>query len=64
MKEVKKTGQYIRGSYNIIMVNPFDANFFKFLIGFICILLVSFGVLYIANSYNQEAIPAAAQIDR
>jgi hypothetical protein len=34
------------------MVNPFDHNFFKFFVGFIFILVVSFGVLYIAGSYS------------
>ena len=31
------------------MVNPFDRNFFKFLIGFICVLLASFAVLYLVG---------------
>ena len=43
------------------MVNPFDANFFKFLAGFIFILMCSFGVLYLANSYNQTPSQAAVQ---
>jgi len=33
------------------MVNPFDKSFFKFVIGFGCILLVSFAVLYVAGKY-------------
>jgi len=33
------------------MVNPFDKSFFKFLIGFAIILLVSFGVLYLVGNY-------------
>ena len=34
------------------MVNPFDRNFFKFLIGFICVLLASFVVLYFVGRYS------------
>lgn len=34
------------------MKNPLDKNFFKFLIGFICILATSFGFLYIAGAYG------------
>jgi len=34
-----------------IMVNPFDKSFFKFLIGFACILLLSFVVLYLVGNY-------------
>jgi len=33
------------------MVNPFDRNFFKFLIGFACILVLSFVVLYLVSLY-------------
>ena len=34
------------------MTNPFDHNFFKFLIGFVCILLASFTVLYLVGMYG------------
>ena len=34
-----------------IMVNPFDKTFFKFLIGFACILILSFAVLYFVGRY-------------
>ncbi|MDB5239191.1 MAG: hypothetical protein JWO00_526 [Candidatus Parcubacteria bacterium] len=33
------------------MVNPFDSSFFKFLLGFICILLLSFTVFYFVGKY-------------
>ena len=33
------------------MVNPFDKSFFKFLIGFAVILVVSFVILYVASTY-------------
>ncbi len=33
------------------MVNPFDNSFFKFLLGFICILVISFTVIYLAGIY-------------
>jgi hypothetical protein len=33
------------------MVNPFDKSFFRFLIGFACILILSFVVLYVAGQY-------------
>ncbi|MFA6458779.1 MAG: hypothetical protein WCV79_00035 [Candidatus Paceibacterota bacterium] len=46
------------------MVNPFDVNFFKFLAGFLCILMASFGVLYVANSYTEPASPAALERSR
>jgi hypothetical protein len=34
------------------MVNPFDRNFFKFFIGFVIILLMSFAVLYVVQAYS------------
>ena len=34
------------------MVNPFDNSFYKFLIGFICILSISFTILYFVSSYE------------
>ena len=36
------------------MNNPFDNTFFKFLIGFIFILLVSFSILYFASEYKKH----------
>jgi hypothetical protein len=36
------------------MVNPFDRNFFKFLLGFIIILISSFALLYIVNVYRLQ----------
>lgn len=33
------------------MVNPFDKSFFKFLIGFASILLLSFAAVYAAGTY-------------
>lgn len=35
------------------MVNPFDGSFFKFFLGFVCILILSFIVLYIAGQNLQ-----------
>ena len=35
------------------MVNPFDRNFFKFFLGFVCILSISFCILYIVGQYSQ-----------
>ena len=35
------------------MVNPFDRNFFKFLFGFLCILVLSFALFYIVGRYGQ-----------
>ncbi len=34
------------------MVNPFDRNFFHFLIGFSLILCFSFSVLYFTGKYS------------
>jgi hypothetical protein len=36
------------------MVNPFDRNFFKFFIGFVCIIAVSFLVVTIASQYESS----------
>ncbi len=33
------------------MINPFDANFFKFLGGFMLILGISFAILFITQSF-------------
>ena len=35
------------------MVNPFDRTFFKFFLGFITILLLSFCVLFFANQSTE-----------
>ncbi|GEM_PF-4842686 len=37
------------------MNNPFDGTFFKFLIGFVLILFVSFGIIYLASQYKSNA---------
>ena len=43
------------------MVNPFDRNFFKFFLGFVCILSFSFCILYIVGQYSAtEEIQQAA----
>jgi hypothetical protein len=34
------------------MINPFDKNFFKFLIGFVCILCFSFAMLFFVSRYG------------
>jgi hypothetical protein len=34
------------------MVNPFDKNFFHFLIGFLLILCFSFSVIYFTGKYS------------
>jgi hypothetical protein len=34
------------------MINPFDKNFFRFLLGFTCILVFSFSVLYFTGIYK------------
>jgi len=44
------------------MVNPFDKNFFKFFIGFVCILCVSFGILYIVGRFTDDG--TTASVDR
>ena len=36
------------------MANPLDHNFFKFLIGFICILGISFGLIYVVGTYSAQ----------
>jgi hypothetical protein len=33
------------------MVNPFDRNFFKFLLGFLVILAASWSVIYFVGRY-------------
>ncbi|GEM_PF-883460 len=50
-----------------MVINPFDRNFFKFFIGFICMLTMSFAVLYVVGRYtdpnNKQTAskPAAAK---
>lgn len=34
------------------MSNPFDQNFFKFLLGFTFILITSFTILFLVGSYS------------
>jgi hypothetical protein len=36
------------------MVNPFDKDFYKFFIGFVCILCVSFGILFVVGKYARS----------
>lgn len=36
------------------MVNPFDNNFFKFLLGFVCILVFSFALLFFIERYSNH----------
>ncbi len=50
------------------MTNPFDKNFFNFLLGFVLILCGSFAVLYITGVYKDihdsaraTAIPVSPQ---
>ena len=40
------------------MVNPFDRNFFKFLIGFIGILFFSLGVIFLVSHYTTPNVQA------
>lgn len=43
------------------MVNPFDRSFFKFFIGFICILTLSFAIIYVVGRYAlSDERPSAA----
>jgi hypothetical protein len=45
------------------MINPFDNTAMKFFIGFILILLASFALLYISNTYSGNTnIEAAASL--
>ena len=34
------------------MVNPFDKSFFKFLLGFALILIMSFAIIYFATQHS------------
>jgi hypothetical protein len=42
------------------MVNPFDRNFFKFFIGFVCILGLSFLILYVVGQWGGSLDQQAA----
>jgi hypothetical protein len=44
------------------MVNPFDRNFFKFFIGFVCILCFSFGVLFAVGYYSNSNSRASSAV--
>jgi hypothetical protein len=46
------------------MVNPFDRNFFKFFIGFICILVLSFAILYIVSQWGDSLDQQTASMFR
>ena len=46
------------------MVNPFDRNFFKFFIGFVCILALSFGVLYFVGRYSASPSATKASVSK
>ncbi len=51
----------IRVVYYPHMVNPFDRNFFKFLLGFLVILAASWSVIYFVGRYAANA-PAQATL--
>ena len=34
------------------MINPFDRDFFKFLMGFLTILCISFAIFFFVNKYS------------
>jgi hypothetical protein len=45
----------VKACYNICnMVNPFDRTFFRFLLGFTLILVVSFAILFFVEQYSSE----------
>jgi hypothetical protein len=46
------------------MVNPFDRNFFKFFLGFVCILALSFLVLYLVGQWGSDIDSRAALLGR
>ncbi|MBU6231950.1 hypothetical protein KGP36_04780 [Patescibacteria group bacterium] len=46
------------------MTNPFDRNFYRFFIGFICILCVSFAVLYFVGRYGMGAASPSASVEK
>ena len=44
------------------MVNPFDQNFFKFLLGFTCILIGAFAFIYLIQHYGPGLESKAAAL--
>ncbi len=46
------------------MTNPFDQNFLKFFVGFVFILAISFGVLYVVGTYSRSADDRATVIQK
>jgi hypothetical protein len=44
------------------MVNPFDRNFFKFFIGFLCILAISFAIMYFVGKWGDSLDKQAASL--
>lgn len=44
------------------MRNPFDKNFFRFLLGFSFILVASFAVLFFAGRYSIELDEQASSV--
>ena len=44
------------------MVNPFDRTFFRFLLGFGIILIVSFAILYFVGKYSAAIDRNAAAV--
>jgi len=36
------------------MINPFDRDFFKFFVGFVCILSFSFCILYVVGQFTRD----------
>jgi hypothetical protein len=50
--------------YNTLMVNPFDRSFFKFFIGFVCILCFSFGVLFVVGYYSNSGAASPVEASK
>ncbi|MEA2715426.1 MAG: hypothetical protein QOG91_454 [Candidatus Parcubacteria bacterium] len=46
------------------MVNPFDRSFFKFFVGFICILSVSFAIIYFVGRYGLSLGQPSAAVSK
>ncbi len=46
------------------MVNPFDRDFYKFFIGFVCILGFSFCLLYVVGQYSHSTEKQAAAVQK
>jgi 1,4-dihydroxy-2-naphthoate octaprenyltransferase len=46
------------------MVNPFDRSFFRFLIGFVCILCVSFAILYTVGRFTPSSNSPTAALNQ